>query len=298
MRSVASVEDLPEGALMTTIIVHGTFGASRRWWLNSWGERGFCSAVARGMTQVAGGHDLWHVNSIPVSKQPTLNVRGNWLYGRIGQRFSHSDGHFFWSGMDSAGEREGAGATLAYYLNTIRQLTNEPIRIIAHSHGCNVVKFASSSGALAKNVRIDRAVFLACPHFREVNMVPVDRSSLKQKPAGYKFHYKVAPNRFGRILNLYCARDKVQLSLAQSQPELFGASLRMDYAATSSRQDLDPDAARLYESREIVVADNCGETATHTVMHGAAVGYLAGAWLASGQFFPPAGRVAANDAGE
>jgi hypothetical protein len=289
MRSAASVEDLPEGALMTTIIVHGTLGASNRWWLNSWGERGFCSAVARGMTQVAGGHDLWHVNSIPVSKQPTLNVRGNWLYGRIGQRFSHLDGHFFWSGMNSAREREGAGAALAHYLNAIRQLTNEPIRIIAHSHGCNAVKYASSSGALANNVRIDRAVFLACPHFRE---------SLKQKPAGYKFHYKVAPNRFGRILNLYSARDTVQLNLAQSQPELFGVSLRMDYAATSSRQDLDPDVARLYENREIVVADNCGGTAAHTVMHGAAVGYLAGAWLASGRFFPPAGRVAANDAGE
>jgi predicted alpha/beta hydrolase family esterase len=32
---------------------------------------------------------------------------------------------------------------LAAYLNALRSVTDEPIRIVAHSHGCNVVKLAS-----------------------------------------------------------------------------------------------------------------------------------------------------------
>ena len=45
---------------------------------------------------------------------------------------------FEWSGSHEGTGRGDAAARLAQYLNSIADLTEEPLRIIAHSHGCNV----------------------------------------------------------------------------------------------------------------------------------------------------------------
>jgi predicted alpha/beta hydrolase family esterase len=95
---------------------------------------------------------------------------------------------------------------LVQYLNRLRRETDEPIRIIAHSHGCNVVKLASMSRELSADVHISKAVFLACPHFWEANYEAEEPTSVLDKfkfkrlrPHGRKYRYRASPERFGRI---------------------------------------------------------------------------------------------------
>lgn len=197
---------------------------------------------------------------------------------------------------------EGARA-LVQHLNRLRQQTDEPIRIIAHSHGCNVVKLASADSELSPNVHIAKAVFLACPHFWEPNYEAEKPTSwldkfkfelLKQR--GRKYRYRAMPRRFGRILNLYSESDLVQVSVAQSLsgtyvPEMTGNFLgdlkRMISTGdvyelpTAERTDSDPLAQALYVNCAVPISKECRGITAHSVMHGAAVARLCGAWLDS-----------------
>jgi len=161
--------------------------------------------------------------------------------------------------------RADGGLKLARYLNRINQLApNEPIRVIAHSHGCNVVKHASLSKELHPGVRISAAVFLACPH------VPFEDLVYK------KIYYRPAPERLGAILNLYSILDSVQGKWAELVTGHF-------MPVTMSRIDPDEASRHLYQDHEIATLDD--GVSSHSAMHGARVGWLVGRWLAAGGQF-------------
>lgn len=246
---------------MTTIVVHGTMtwqgAAHYAWWWNSWGGSGFLQAVSHGMMEVSGYHDVWRIGGRPVSDFPELQSR----------RLAQHDGYFRWSGADTPAARDAGASQLVDYLNTLVGLSDEPLRIIAHSHGCNLVKKASSQRNLLSNVFIDRAVFLACPHFAA------------QSGNRLSFPYRLNPNRFGAILGLACKDDPVQIEIAGSVHgglEIHGWDIS-GIASRSYPMDRDPEAQRLYENYFLPTEAKGKER--HSVIHGATAGYLVGQWL-------------------
>ncbi len=255
---------------MTTIVIHGTkliAGAQHTpWWYASWHPGGFLDALAQGMIHADGWHDVWAVNGEPVSEIAALNPRWSPWTGRMGQVSVH-EGHFIWSGADMGVARDAGADALAHYLNTICDLTAEPIRIIAYSHGCNVVKGASTSAKLNRSVFIDAAVFLACPHF------------YAHSGGEDVFTYRLAPERFGRILNLYSDRDTVQVGFADAVTGPAGARWQDWIPPHSARTDQDPHAAYVYEDVPLTLDPSVGGVRAHTVIHGAAAGLIAGLWL-------------------
>ncbi len=273
---------------MTTIVVHGTLATGSSWYQSSWGERGFLTGLRSGMGETSAGHDIWTVDGKAVGTYPALG------------------GVFEWNGLAEGIYRGLAASALAKYLNAVAELTSEPIRIIAHSHGCNVVKLASSLPELSSAVHIDQAVFLACPHFYEDEYTQEelswqDRLDIRKVAEAYKatkrrYRYPVAPHRFGRILNVYCETDKVQVDLAQSlsggQVPLTGGFLEnvlkqlsdgTHETPTATRCDTDERAAHLYENVEVHVEGGCSGMKAHSVMHGFHIAELCGVWLNSGE---------------
>lgn len=271
---------------MTTILVHGTLATGASWYQNSWKGNGFLAGLCGGMKEASGWHDAWIVNGKPVGEYPDLG------------------GIYEWNGLAEGIYRGIAAQQLAAYLNIVAGLTDEPIRIIAHSHGCNVVKLAISLPELANNVFINQAVFLACPHFYEDKYVQEELSGLDKfdirkvhkayKKKGYRFRYKIETQRFGRILNIYCNKDTVQVDFAQSlsggQVPLTGSFWEnvkkqltegIHEIPMASRWDMDEEASHLYENLEVQVEPKCSGTKTHSVMHGSIIGAMTGFWLNS-----------------
>ena len=149
--------------------------------------------------------------------------------------------------------RKFAAAGLCKYLNVIFDLTNEPIRVIAHSHGCNVVKQASSSSKLNPHVHIGRAVFLACPIFSPMNIAKKDHLIYDKRSVVKKYLYQLQPERFGRIANIYSTRDPVVGNLADKLATSSGWNYEVPEV---SFVDQDPNAAVLYENYEMKVPGN------------------------------------------
>lgn len=256
---------------MTTLVIHGTMTVSaaqkHRWWWDSWGGGGFLAAVRTGLQQ-SGGDDLWTVRGVPVSDIEALQPRRSWLTGSYGQ-LSVYRGHFIWTGVDQPDLRRVAGEQLVQYLNAIHDLApEEPIRLIAHSHGCNVVKLASADRRLAPGIHFSRAVFLACPHFTSAVTAVIP--------------YRLDPRRFGAVANLYSERDSVQVAIAQALPAMYFGG-RHEMAVDSRRTDPDPAAARVYENFAIPTEDE--GTGAHSALHGGVLGLLTGYWLGGGQSF-------------
>jgi len=295
---------------MTTIVIHGTLAKGSSWFWNSWGVRGFCHILAETMTRVSGAQDVWRVKGKPVSEIPELNPKRNWSPWRgIEVPVVTVDGRFEWSGAPEGLARGAAAIWLARYLNVLRQLTDEPIRIVAHSHGCNVVKLSSGLPELSPEVFIAKAVFLACPHFWEPNSVfeevqgldKFDLKKLKPKLKGRKYRYRASPKRFGKILNLYSSRDPVQVTLAQdwsgAYAPLTGDALKEFWRMLGTadvyevphqveRTDSDPEAQGLYENFEVPVSAQIEGTHVHSAMHGAVAAMVAGCWLNSNTDIP------------
>jgi len=272
---------------MTTIVVHGTMAMGATWYQSAWEGEGFLAGLNIAMLETSGQQDIWQVNNEHVSN-----------YAALGKVYE-------WSGLPEGLYRGIAAGELARYLNIVASLTDEPIRIIAHSHGCNVVKLASSLPELSPQVMIEQAVFLACPHFYEDQYKQEQLSGLDQfdirkvhqgyKKSGYRFRYALDPQRFGRILNVYCQQDSVQVDLAESfsggmvplngsflenvMKQLTDGILELPRAA---RQDMDDNARQCYEEQEVFVEPSCSGIHTHSVMHGFIMGMLAGSWLNSG----------------
>lgn len=279
---------------MSTIVVHGTMtlrsAKAYSWWWNSWHQHGFLQSVAEGMKMQAGYSDVWRVNGTHVSEIDELNPSWSFFSGSAG-KISQYKGHFIWSGADMGAARDAGAYQLAHYLNAVVALTDEPIRIIAHSHGCNIVKNASSHRKLSEAVYIDRAVFLACPHFFAE---AADRLTLT---------YRLDPHRFGSILNLYSSKDTVQVGFADAITGPPGARFADWSPPTAARYDMDPDTEHLYE--DVDFPTEAEGTRAHTVMHGSLVGGLVGMWLNSSgtfnsivsQFDGPLPPVSADDDG-
>ena len=273
---------------MTTIVVHGTLATGSSWYQDSWGEQGFLGSLHKGMVEADGWHDIWAVDGLSVYEHHALG------------------GVFEWNGLAEGIYRGIAASALSEYLNIVAGLTDEPIRIIAHSHGCNVVKLASSLDMLSPDVFIDQAVFLACPHFHETeytqqelswqDRLDIGKVSQAYQATGQRYRYRVDPQRFGRILNVYCEKDKVQVDMAESlsggqvpQTGSFLENLLNQFSEgmletpTATRWDLDEEAAHLYENIEVYVERGCSGMKAHSVMHGSFIGLLAGVWLNSGE---------------
>lgn len=255
---------------MTTLIVHGTkliAGAQHTsWWYQSWAEGGFLHALAGGMVEADGWHDVWTVHDVPVGDVRALNSKWSFWTGRMGQVSAH-EGHFIWSGADMGAARDAGASALALYLNTIRELTDEPIRIVAYSHGCNVVKGASVSRQLKDDVFIEDAVFLACPHF------------YAESAGQLVLTYRADPARFGRILNLYTEEDTVQVGFADAVTGPGGGRWPDWVPPHAARTDQDPDTEHLYETWCLGVEEGVSGIRAHSVIHGAIAGRIAGLWL-------------------
>jgi triacylglycerol esterase/lipase EstA (alpha/beta hydrolase family) len=125
---------------MTTIIVHGALAKGATWYASSWEARGFCQAFAAGMSD----HDIWLAHGEPVGHYDKLNPKKKWsLWTGTRGILQTVEGPYEWTGSWEGLARGGAAVWLAAYLNALRSVTDEPIRIVAHSQGCNVVKLAS-----------------------------------------------------------------------------------------------------------------------------------------------------------
>jgi hypothetical protein len=257
---------------MVTIVVHGTMTVTpaqqSSWWWRSWGEGGFLAALAEGMTAACGGEDVWKIGGRLVEDYDELRPSWSLWKGRAGQ-FSQHKGYFMWVGGDSYAERDAGALHLARYLNKVAEIApDEPIRLVAHSHGCNVVKKMSRQKHLDAGIFVEQAVFLACPHFM---------TDIVEPPESY-FPYELVPERFGSILNLYSESDSVQVGLAETLPSTLISTRWREWSPPEAfRCDLDPDARYLYEDCEIETVDQ--GISAHTAMHGMAVGRLAGLWL-------------------
>jgi hypothetical protein len=259
---------------MATLVIHGTMtilgAVHAKWWWNSWQQGGFLNSLAGGISAAGGLNDVWRVGGRPVREIPELKAHWSMLTG-LANQLSEKEGHFLWSGADSFSDRRAGAHLLAKYINKVLEIApGEPIRIVAHSHGCNVVKQASTDGSLDRRVRFQRVVFLACPHF-------VGRNN-----RGPVLHHRLAPARFQQILNLYSTGDTVQTTIAQGVIGPFGAHPSDFVPAVANRTEQDAAARRLYEDWSIPTADR--GTAAHTAMHGMRVGYLIGRWLAGDNF--------------
>lgn len=265
---------------MTTIIVHGTFAATEEWYWNSWHEKGFCQSLSAAMIKATGHDDIWRVRGIPVDNIEEFNPKRGFWFGKIGQ-ISQQKGHFIWSGDYNANSRNLAAKELAKYLNVLRGLTAEPIRIIAHSHGCNVVKQMSASPKLNGNVYIERAVFLACPHFFTNEYRQKGSFDMRSELVGKKYLYQLQPGRFGRIANMYSTRDPVVREIADKLATPSG----WEYEVPSvSFTDQDPNTKGLYENYEMKVPDHIKGSAVHAWLHSPEMAYAVGLWLEKGQF--------------
>jgi len=265
---------------MTTIIVHGTFAATENWYWNSWHENGFCQSLSDAMLESSGYEDIWRVDGTYVDEVEALNPRSGFWFGKLGQ-ISQVKGHFIWSGDYNAISRNMAAEELARYLNVLRDLTDEPIRIIAHSHGCNVVKYASVSPKLNSNVYIERAVFLACPHFYADEYSQKGLFDARLEMTGKKYLYALQPDRFGCIANMYSTRDPVVGKLADKLATPDGWEYEIPHV---SFIDEDPDVTGLYENYEMVVPEQIRGSAVHAWLHSPEMARVVGSWLETGQF--------------
>jgi hypothetical protein len=254
---------------MTTVPAHHL-----NWWWRSWNPGGFLHGLAEGMTSVNGAEDIWRVGGVLVEEIEELQPKWSFWKGGIGQ-FSQHKGYFMWVGGDSYAERDAGAEHLALYLSRIAEISpGEPVRIVAHSHGCNVVKKASSSKKLAKDVVIERAVFLACPHF-ETHLVHNDE---------WYYPYRLNIERVGRVLNLFSERDTVQTKIAERLPStLISTNWREWTPPKAHRTEQDPEAVAVYEDYRIVTQDS--GVAAHAALHGVTVGRLAGRWLEGADTF-------------
>ncbi|MBI5395441.1 MAG: hypothetical protein HZA91_09125, partial [Verrucomicrobia bacterium] len=237
-------------------------------------------AVSRVIADTTGAHDVWRINGQSVAEVAELQTKFKWTTGFAGQLPTHH-GHFTWAGTDDYAVRAAGAHHLVRYLNVLRHLApREPLSIIAHSHGCNLVKMASSDPNLSPAIHFHRAAFLACPHFEA------------KGHRGCVYSYRADPNRFSTILNLSSEQDTVQVGFADTLPGMPGCRLDDYLPPEAHRQDRDPRAAHLYDNWTLETESR--GTEAHTVMHGAAVGFLVGRWLATGDDFQTVLRTGGN----
>ncbi len=273
---------------MSTLIIHGTFDRDGEWWrLPRSGD--LIEAVAEGMGMAGREPDLWTGGGRPVSSYPELLVKDGWTLwgGRRAAPFQQIDGCFRWTGYDYHGPgRIQGGEELARYLQTLARLApGEPIHLIAHSHGCNVVKVATQH--LDPDIKLGTIAFLAGPHFEEVGKAGEDRFLYRLNPQVLPRSGEAPP-----ALNLYDEGDVVQkgladlfadLGMAPGMPKVKQLGFHGTPLVNAHRVDPDPAARALYEDLQVVQEVGRGilsGVSAHGAVHGATIGRLVGYWIA------------------
>ena len=220
-------------------------------------------------------HDVWRVAGTPVSELDALRPdRFDWQDPTRGFRpgalpFHQHRGHFAWSGSNMHSERVAAGHALARYLSVVHALSpDEPIRIVAHSHGCNVVKVASASEDLHPHVEFETVFLLACPHV------------LVQASRGPEVPYWLETRRClrGEIFNLFSEEDSVQMGWAQAYP-----GPPEDLASLFRQPEMfrTDQSTRYKQFRDFAIETMDEDIAAHSALHGSVVGELIGLHLGS-----------------
>jgi hypothetical protein len=267
---------------LSTIIVHGTVPVRAphnvKWWWNSWHPDGFLHDMARGMKlrSQSDWHDVWHVGGVHVSELAALSPGGfDWRDPTRAFRpgneppFLSHHGCFMWSGSNMHSERKRAGRALANYLNVVHSLApEEPIRIVAHSHGCNALKVATCSEALDARIVFESVFLLACPHV----VVKGPRG------AGAPYGFDTRRCRPGQLFNLYVPEDSVQRKWAQlypGPPEHIGSLLGTEEMFATDQST----AHGSFRNYEIPTEDRGAKA--HSAIHGSRVGGLIGLYLGS-----------------
>jgi hypothetical protein len=263
---------------MSVIIVHGTHDPDGHWWIET-SPGSFAEAIDHGLLEAGNQPAVWRVGDVPVRDFKELRPKGsrNWLWMPKDPPFNNREGRFVWSGLDLHGAgRLVGGKQLARYLETVAALApDEIIHLVAHSHGCNIIKQATQE--LHTPLKLGRIIFLACPHFVDI-----------QTGA---FPYRIDPNVLGHysepILNFYTPQDTVQTTIAQLFPDLgmapgMPAVKWLGFPGTplvrAYRRDQDPDAASLYAEFPIDYRGGQG-TRAHGAVHSHDVGRFIGYWL-------------------
>jgi hypothetical protein len=268
---------------MSTIVIHGTDAREQAWYRVA-GNRGFLDGLADGLQTGGRNPDVWTIGGRHVSKcGDTLWPVAGWTFfgGRKRAAFDQLDGLFRWSGANVHGERLDTDQTLVRYLEAVSKLTrNETIDIVAHSHGCNLVKMATRS--LNGKVPLGHLVFLAAPHLKQTGTKDGYLYRLNLARLGFAKAGKARP-----VLNIYSDDDTVQTTVAAAAPDTWGAPPGLpklgSFAGTpisdSCRTDPDPEAQAAYENLKL--ATTIGKSMTvHSALHGYRVAQLVGLWLA------------------
>lgn len=259
---------------MSTIVIHGTLARESPWWLVP-RRGGFLDALARGMREGGREPDIWRIGGRPVTEVPELRPRGSMslLTGKTHPTFDQIDGHYRWPGNNAHDERLREGVRLARYLEALARLSpTETIDVIAHSHGCNVVKVATAH--VASHVRLGRAVFLAAPHCEDLvrGKDPYVYTLNAARLAG-------GDRRAPPVLNVYSEEDTVQTTIADHAPDFYGAPPGISPVFDVHRRDRDPRARSAYDDLELPTRMGRGSH-VHGALHGPTVGRLVSYWLA------------------
>lgn len=263
---------------MTIIIVHGTHDPDGMWWIETT-LGGFAAQIDAGLEAAGLPPQVWRIGNKHVCQFGELRPKGNWhwLRGRKDPPFYNREGRFRWSGADLHGPgRILGGRQLARYLEVVSRLgPDEEIHMIAHSHGCNIVKQASIE--LSATIRLGRIVFLACPHFSAVH--------------GNEPPYRLNKDVLGRyrqpVLNLYSPEDTVQTTIAATMPDLGMAPGMpkvdlLGFEGTplvkAHRSDQDPFVQDVYEEFALTYSGGRG-IAAHGAVHDPKIGRMLGYWI-------------------
>lgn len=263
---------------MAVIIVHGTHDPEGTWWIETT-QGGFAAEVDAGLREAGKRPQVWRIRYEHVSQFDELRPKGqwHWLSGRKDPPFYNREGRFKWSGLDLHGPgRRLGGRQFARYLEVFSRLAGaEQIHVIAHSHGCNIVKQATCE--LAVPIRLGRIVFLACPHFTDVQ--------------GGELPYRLNNNVLGPyvkpVLNLYSPQDTVQTTIAATMPDLGMAPGMpkidvLGFEGTplvkAHRSDQDPSVRDVYEEFSLTHCEGSG-IAAHGAVHAPKIGRMLGYWI-------------------
>jgi pimeloyl-ACP methyl ester carboxylesterase len=234
---------------LITILVHGTSASDALWWRSN---GAFAMALDQALADPKKGivGDIWKISTagnISVSKVPSLASFG-------------PDGMFQWTGGNSPKDRHDGAQKLANYIQAIRTAyPQEPIRVVAHSHGGNVAKEATSLGA-----KMDALVLLGTPHGQDLDDKGVANSYLYAPTAAS------LPNF---VLNFYSEQDIVQETAATAVSGEKGN-------AHFFRTDRDPTLAGRYVNIAVETKMRAQNQA-HSVLHSSAMAPVIASWIKS-----------------
>ncbi len=255
---------------MSTIVIHGTLAPEEPWWHVA-RPGGFLDHLARGMQQGGCDPDVWMIAGQSVAHFAALRPQ---ISGTV-VAFQQIDGHFKWTGHNAHVMRLHEGVQLANYLNALSAISPyEPIDIVAHSHGCNLVKVATNH--IGRHVRLGRIAFLAAPHCENV----AGASSKYLYPLNAPF---VCADAGGPhcVLNVYSDEDPVQTKLAGAGLDYITAP-GTPFSPVFNALRVDPDPAAQYAYDNLRLETHMGHRdIVHTMMHSPTVGLLVGFWLAT-----------------